>query len=131
MYPDPGDWNNRMNRFLCAILVCMAATSAQSQDSPSDNSTPVAEQSADKAAAETTAADADKPFTPPPGFKTKKRGELVLYCIKDSTVGTRFKTEKCFDEDQVRDYLAAQEENKRDIDRIRSTCANASVCAQQ
>jgi hypothetical protein len=121
-----------MTRFLFTILLSMAATVAQSQDSPIGNETPAAEQAPDSAAAANVAdAGEDKPFTPPPGFKTKKRGELVLYCIRDSTVGTRFKTEKCFDEDQVRDYLAAQEENKRDMDRIRSTCANAAVCAQQ
>jgi len=69
-------------------------------------------------------------FKPPPGFKTKKRGELVLYCMKDSTVGTRFQTEKCFSEDQMRDYLIAQQENKRDIDRVRSTCSSGAgeVC---
>ena len=73
----------------------------------------------------------DEEFKPPPGFKTKKRGEIVLYCMRDTTVGTRFKTEKCYDEAQMRDYLAAQQEQKRDIDRIRSTCSSAAVCAPQ
>ena len=68
----------------------------------------------------------DEEFKPPPGFKTKKRGEIVLYCMRDSTVGTRFKTEKCYDEAQMRDYLAAQQENKRDIERVRSTCSTGS-----
>lgn len=68
----------------------------------------------------------EEEFKPPPGFKTKKRGDLVLYCIKDSTLGTRFQTEKCFSEDQVRDYLIAQQENKRDIDRVRSTCSSGA-----
>jgi hypothetical protein len=68
----------------------------------------------------------------PPGFKTKKRGEIVLYCMKDSTVGTRFKTEKCYDEAQMRDYLAAQQENKRDIERVRSTCSTGTeYCVRQ
>jgi hypothetical protein len=72
-------------------------------------------------------------FKPPLGFKTKKRGELVLYCMKDSTVGTRFQTERCFSEDQVRDYLIAQQENKRDIDRVRSTCSTGAgdICRRQ
>ena len=73
----------------------------------------------------------DEEFKPPPGFKTKKRGEIVLYCMRDTTVGTRFKTEKCYDEAQLRDYVAAQQEQKRDIDRIRSTCSSAAVCAPQ
>jgi hypothetical protein len=72
-------------------------------------------------------------FKPPPGFKTKKRGELVLYCIKDPTIGTRFQTEKCYSKDQVRDYLIAQQENKRDIDRVRSTCSSGAneVCYRE
>jgi hypothetical protein len=75
----------------------------------------------------------EEEFKPPPGFKTRKRGELVLYCIKDSTVGTRFQTEKCYSEDQVRDYLIAQQENKRDIDRVRSTCSSGAgeICRRQ
>jgi hypothetical protein len=87
------------------------------------------------ALAEDSAKAADKPapavakeeaFKPPPGFKTKKRGELVLYCMRDSTVGTRFKTEKCYDEAQLRDYIIAQQENKRDIDRVKNTCSTGA-----
>lgn len=103
-----------MTKVILVIMLGMAAGAALAQDS-----------------AATTAAKAaeEKPFTPPPGFKTKKRGELTVYCIKDSTVGTRFKTERCLSEDQVRDYLIVQQENKRDMDRIRSTCSTAAVCA--
>jgi hypothetical protein len=72
------------------------------------------------------AAAAEAEFKPPPGFKTKKRGQLVVYCIRDSTVGTRFKTEKCYDEAQMRDYLTAQQENKRDIERVRNTCSTGT-----
>ena len=71
-------------------------------------------------------APGEQAFKPPPGFKTKKRGEILLYCMRDSTVGTRFKTEKCYDEAQMRDYLAAQQENKRDIERVRNTCSTGS-----
>ena len=78
------------------------------------------------AAEQPKAAAAEREFKPPPGFKTKKRGTLVLYCIKDSTVGTRFKTEKCYDEAQMRDYLTAQQENKRDIERVRNTCSTGT-----
>lgn len=70
-----------------------------------------------------------KAFKPPPGFVTKKRGTVTLYCMKDSTVGTRFKTEKCYNETQIHEYLAAQEENKRNVDRIRNTCGGGPACA--
>jgi hypothetical protein len=101
------------------------------QDSPIGNETPSAEQATDKAAARTTdTADArqDHEFKPPPGFLTKKRGKLTLYCKKDRTTGTRFATEKCYDEDQMHEYLLVLEIQKRDVERIRSTCTTAAVC---
>jgi hypothetical protein len=63
-----------------------------------------------------------KEFKPPPGFKTKKRGDLVLYCQTDATVGTRFKTGKCYNEEQLRTYLMVVEAQRRDMDRIRTNC---------
>ena len=106
-----------MAKVLSLVVIMLAAPPA------------LAEEPANADASE--AVPKDEEFQPPPGFKTKKRGEIVLYCMKDSTVGTRFKTEKCYDEAQMRDYLAAQQEQKRDIDRIRSTCSSAAVCAPQ
>jgi hypothetical protein len=86
----------------------------------------LAEDSAKAAETPAPAVAKEEPFKPPPGFKTKKRGELVLYCMRDSTVGTRFKTEKCYDEAQLRDYIIAQQENKRDIDRVKNTCSTGA-----
>lgn len=124
-----------MKKFLSAILIGLVAQSAFAQDSPIGNETPAAEQAPDKAATETAApaaeAKEDKEFVPPPGFQTRKRGNMVLYCKRDRETGTRFTTEKCYDEDQVREYLLALEVQKRDIDRIRSTCATSTVCSPQ
>jgi hypothetical protein len=124
-----------MTKILGVVLLSLAAQPALAQDSPIGDETPAAEQATDKAVSEPAAAAADakkgEPFVPPPGFQTKKRGELVLYCKRDRETGTRFTTEKCYDEEQVREYLLALEIQKRDIDRIRSTCANAAVCAPQ
>ena len=113
---------------LLAALPTFAQEAAIGDDTPAAEATSV--EAASAAKAEKTV-PGDNEFKPPPGFKTKKRGEIVLYCMKDSTVGTRFKTEKCYDENQMREYLLALEIQKRDIDRIRSTCANASTCASQ
>ena len=123
-----------MTRLLSVILLVLAAYAATAQDSPIGNETPGADQASEKAKVETTvAADAekDKAFKPPPGFLTKKRGSLVLYCMKDRTTGTRFVTEKCYDENQMREYLLALEIQKRDVERIRATCTTASVCSPQ
>ena len=116
-------------RSLAVALVSLAGfAAAQAHGSP----TAADEPPAPPAAEQPKAAEAEKEFKPPPGFKTRKRGELVLYCIKDSTVGTRFKTEKCYDESQMRDYLAAQQEQKRDIDRVRNTCSTGTeYCVRQ
>ena len=67
-------------------------------------------------------------LVPPPGFVKKKRGNHVLYCKRDTTVGTRIKTENCYDEQQVRDYMLALKETKDSVDRIRNSCANICVC---
>lgn len=121
-----------MIRMLSVILLGLAAQPALAQDSPVGDETQAAEQAPDKVVAESAAApEGEEPFTPPPGFQTKKRGEMVLYCKRDRETGTRFTTEKCYDESQIREYVLALEVQKRDIDRIRSTCANAATCAQQ
>jgi hypothetical protein len=102
---------------------------AISQERTIGNETPAADQAADKAEIAAIAAAAEaREFEPPPGFQTKKRGKYTLYCKRDSTIGTRFKTERCYDEDQMREYLLALEIQKRDIDRIRATCTTAAVC---
>ena len=106
--------------------MCLAAQAVLAQDSAIADETPTADKASDK-----TEVAKDSEFKPPPGFLTKKRGELVVYCKKDRETGTRFVTEKCLDEAQVREYLLALEIQKRDVDRIRSTCSTASVCANQ
>lgn len=89
-------------RILAVACLCIIALAAAANDTTVD-SKPVEEPAAASASRPATTADAaDAEFKPPPGFRTKKRGDIVLYCIKDSTVGTRFKTEKCYDEAQMR-----------------------------
>lgn len=101
------------------VAMSFAAGVPLAQESTSDDA-PAPAQAATKA----TAPKAE--FKPPPGFRTKKRGGKVMYCIKDSSVGTRFKSEKCYDEEGVRDYVLAREENMRDFDQARSTCSACS-----
>jgi hypothetical protein len=123
-----------MARLLTVIFLAMAAQLAFAQDSGVADAKPAAEQSAAKADAATTAAAAKpgaKEFKPPPGFYTKKRGALKVYCKKDSEIGSRFITEKCLTEEQMHEYLLALEVQKRDIDRVRSTCATGSTCSNQ
>jgi hypothetical protein len=113
------------------LTLSLAAFAAQAQDSGiADKTTNAEPASADAAApAESAADEAKEPFKPPPGFQTRKRGELVLYCKRDATLGTRFKTEKCYDEPQMREYMLALEQQKLDVDRIRGTCGGGDACA--
>lgn len=119
------------------LVLALCAGAAFAEEPPpaeSDGKPDPAAEASETASSEIRAASekdagAEDEFEPPPGFVTKKRGKFVLYCKKDATIGTRFKTERCYNEDQIRDYLVALEEQKRDIDRIRSTCATGTVCA--
>jgi hypothetical protein len=115
-----------------AVLILWSGF-AFSQESAIADETPASEQATDKVETDSAAkAEEEKrEFEPPPGFKTKKRGKFTVYCIQDATIGTRFKTERCYDEAQMREYLLALEIQKRDIDRIRSTCVTAAVCSPQ
>ncbi len=113
-------------------LLTLVSGFALAQESAVGNEAPAADQAVDKLETESAAkVSEEKEFEPPPGFKTKKRGKFTVYCIQDATIGTRFKTDRCLDEDQVREYLLAREIQKRDIDRIRSTCATSTVCSPQ
>jgi len=123
-----------MLKFVTALVACLAAGAALAQDAAAGDKTAAASQAAGEPllgikVVEDAPAARKEEFKPPLGFAKRKRGQLVMYCKKDTTVGTRFKSEQCFTEDQVRDYMLTQAENKRDIDRIRSTCANAAVCS--
>ena len=102
-------------RLLIILLLAFAARGVLAEE-------PAAVETPAKEAAEV------KEFKPPPGFVTKKRGELVLYCKKDATLGTRFKTEKCYDEPQLREYMLALEQQKMDVDRIRGPCGGGDAC---
>ena len=120
-----------MLKFIGALCLSLAAQGALAQDTAVADETPAAEQANEKVESKSMAAakEEEKEFKPPVGFQTRKRGELTLYCKREATVGTRFKTEKCYSEDQVRDYVIAQQENKRDIDKIRNTCGGGTACA--
>jgi hypothetical protein len=114
-----------MLKILAALALGLVAQAAFAQDPAIDDKKPLAESTTEKAAtaAPTAAAkEKDEEFKPPRGFKSKKRGDLVLYCQTDATVGTRFKTEKCYDEEQLRTYMLVLEAQRRDMDRIRTNC---------
>lgn len=85
-------------------------------------------ESAKPEAAADSGAEKEEPLAPPPGFKMKRHGKFLLYCKREAPMGTRLKSETCYDEQQMRDYLLALEQGKVDIDRARAICSNPCVC---
>jgi hypothetical protein len=120
-----------MKPWIIALMMVLSIGTAV-EDARATGSEPP--ESATAAAKPVAAAEPDakqeKEFRLPPGFKEKKRGKYVLYCKRDAPMGTRLKSEICFDEVQMRDYILALEANKADIDRIRATCSNVCACGQ-
>ena len=117
-----------MLRNLGALIVSLAATAALGL--PLADDTPASAEKKQPAEAEVVADKDEIPLEErlPPGFKVKKRGKFTLYCKSDTPLGTRFKSETCYDEPNMRAYMLALQENKVDIDRIRNICSNPCAC---
>lgn len=64
-------------------------------------------------------------FKPPPGFRARKRGSLVLYCRKEPVMGSRFPAEKCYDEAGLRELKRAELERTEMLERMRA-CTTGS-----
>lgn len=122
----------RQGLVLAAVLAL--GVSGAIADEPQKSESAQAKSAEPEASATTAttaaAAEAEDPFVIPPGFVKKKRGKHILYCKRDASMGTRIRTEKCYDERGMRDYLLALKEEKNNIDRIRATCSNVCTCGQ-
>lgn len=94
-------------------------TSAASSDEPPAKSEASATSAEGKPEAETT-----PKFKPPPGFRARKRGELVLYCRKETALGSRFPAEKCYDEAKIREIERAEIEQKEMLEQMKA-CGGA------
>lgn len=120
-----------MRSLMLAVLMAFLSGIAVAQDSNSaiGNETLTADQAREKAET-TTAAEAKEPdvFTPPPGYKARKRGEKLVYCKKSIESGTRFGSERCYDETQLKELEAARERAQIDFERSRKTCSNMEAC---
>lgn len=120
-----------MRSLVLAVLMAFLSGVAVAKDSDSaiGNETLTADQAQDKAET-TTTAEAKEPdvFTPPPGYKAKKRGQKVVYCKKDMESGTRFGSERCYDETQLKAIETAREQAQIDFERSRKICSNMEAC---
>ena len=75
-----------------------------------------------------TAAAKEEEFVIPPGFKQKKRGKFIVYCRKETALGTRLQTEKCYDEEGIHEMLRAQAEDREKVDQMRRICGSLDAC---
>lgn len=122
-----------MRAFLLMVFLataCPAAALAAEPDDPAAKVDAVDNADAD---AETRAAEpaGDKEFVPPPGYQKMKRGKHELWCRKETEIGTRFSTIKCYTDEQLRALVELREKQNRDFDQRRSVCSNPAVCSVQ
>jgi invasion protein IalB len=69
-----------------------------------------------------------KEYKPPPGYKTRHRGDSTIYCRKSTEIGSRFKVEKCFTQEQLKEELARQEAIRQEFEKQRRICSNPNTC---
>jgi hypothetical protein len=62
---------------------------------------------------------------PPPGFRPKKRGDVVVYCRKETPLGSRFPAEKCYDQAGLRELRLVELERTEMLERMKA-CSNRS-----
>jgi hypothetical protein len=107
------------------ISTARAEEPTPAEPAPAEPETEVA---AAAAAADTTKTDGEDALRLPLGFKPKKRGKFTVYCRKETVMGTRFPVETCYDENSIREYLAAQRENQEKVDQMRRICGSQAAC---
>lgn len=122
-----------MRNVLLSTMIALATVPALGWASPSaiSNETVTTEPAQDKAESPTALeAKPEERFTPPPGFREKKRGKKTVYCRKDLESGTRFAAEICYDEEQLRAMDRERELGKTAFDQARRlSCSNPESCA--
>jgi hypothetical protein len=125
-----------MRKSLICGCILLAASGVAAADEPQEKPAPAA---AEEAATPTPAPavgiqvavaeeKAKEPVKLPPGFREKKRGKYTVYCRKDVAMGSRFASEKCYDERGLRDYIADQRENQKQVDQMRRICGSMDAC---
>ena len=103
-----------MLRFLGTLALCLAVQIAVAENTVVGDKPPNVDAASVQSETPAASEKNDTEFKPPYGFKTMKRGNLVVYCRQNDTrTGSRFKTAKCYDEAGFRSYLLALEQLQR------------------
>lgn len=99
---------------ICASLFFCVSVEAGADDPPVEPLAPLKSVEAEPEAKK------DGAFKPPPGFRTKKSGDGVVYCRKETPLGSRFSTVKCYDEAGIRQLQLQELENTERVERMRA-----------
>ena len=100
---------------LTALAVVLAACSwGVGAEDTTDSATPEAKPESD--------------FKPPPGYRARKRGDKLVYCKKEQMRESRLKTEKCYDQVQLRELEMLNELQRNEIDQRRRICPSPTTC---
>ena len=117
--------------FLTALILpglLLAAPNAGSEEPAAKNPAPAEAAAADAAAVSAVAKADDDDFVLPPGFKSMKRGKFIVYCRKETVMGTRLPAQKCYDEDGIRQMAQSLREEREKIDQMRRICGQQAAC---
>lgn len=133
---------NHGSAFLASLILVAAApcgaqsppptSAAPASSAPSSTAAPVSSAAAPpssatapaSATAPSTAAAAADSSEPSPavlkearreGFRPKKRNGVTQFCYTDATLGTRFETEKCFDQQHMEMMVQQREDQRRQL----------------
>jgi hypothetical protein len=93
---------------------------------------PAAPAQANSTEATTKAADADKPFKPPTGYRAKRVNGNQVYCTNVKVTGSRFPKEDCRTEAQLRDLEAQKATMRGEMDQRNRVCSSGNgACGAQ
>lgn len=112
-------------------MLCSTVALGRDSDSAIGNETATADevQAKDPAEAETTdAAKEPEPFVPPAGYRVRTRGDKVMYCKKSLESGTRFSSERCYTEEQLKAIERDSEQEQANLDQAKKICATVQGC---
>ena len=121
-----------MRSWTLVLMIVFAAAPALAQEAQNGSSdeTSTADAAPVKPDPDAAADVAEaKPFKIPPGFRTKTRGDKVMYCRKDVISGSRFGTEKCYTEEQLTRMAAESEAARQEVEKAMRTCATTAECS--
>ena len=126
----------KIMRIVLTTVLAMVATMAWADEpsAPKAKSEAAVEATADKPAAqanstETTAkaaAEDDKPFKPPTGYRAKRVNGSQVYCTKITVLGSRFPKEDCRTEAQLRDLEAQKATMRGEMDQRNRVCSSGN-----